>query len=182
MTEVRGKLVKPDGSAVVGASVVAHLVAPSAWLKNNAGDVVAEATTVTGSDGSWSLNLTDQTKYEMVDGFYVIREGHAAYAVSVPAAGPVDVSDIRVDPTTLTPTEPVPPSLYLARAEMGQPGGVAPLDTSGKVPATNLPVGNGGTVEGAHIWFGDGSPTVVPGAAPGDIYIDELTGIYYQLD
>lgn len=181
MTEVNGKLLKPDGTPVVGASIVAHLVAPSTWLADNKGDVVAWATTSSGSDGTWTLDLTPQTAYEAVSGYYVVREGSKAYAVSVPVNGPVDVSDIQVDPTTLDPKAPDAPALFISRAELGQPGGAAPLDTSGKVPATNLPVGNGGTVDGAHIWFGDGSPTTVLGAAPGDIYIDRVTGTYYQL-
>jgi hypothetical protein len=30
-------------------------------------------------------------------------------------------------------------------------------------------------------WHGDGPPGVVVGAAPGDFYVDDLTGNYYRL-
>jgi hypothetical protein len=31
------------------------------------------------------------------------------------------------------------------------------------------------------IWHGDGAPTLIPGASPGDLYIDDVTGDMYQL-
>lgn len=36
------------------------------------------------------------------------------------------------------------------------------------------------TADGQRVWIGEGVPDVVPGASPGDLYLDE-TGTLYRL-
>lgn len=38
------------------------------------------------------------------------------------------------------------------------------------------------TPDGHRVWVGDGAPTVVFGAAVGDLYMDSATGMLYRLD
>jgi hypothetical protein len=36
--------------------------------------------------------------------------------------------------------------------------------------------------DGTFVWVGEGEPTIVPGAAPGNLYLDDLSGTLYRLD
>lgn len=37
------------------------------------------------------------------------------------------------------------------------------------------------TADGQRVWIGEGVPDVVPGASPGDLFLDENTGELYRL-
>ena len=36
--------------------------------------------------------------------------------------------------------------------------------------------------DGTFVWVGEGEPTIVPGAALGNLYLDDLSGTVYRLD
>lgn len=38
------------------------------------------------------------------------------------------------------------------------------------------------SADGQRVWVGEGSPTVIPGASPNDLYLDEDTGVLYRLE
>ena len=61
----------------------------------------------------------------------------------------------------------------------GPPGPVGPEGEDGD-PGDPGPVGPPG--RSPMIFHGDGTPTVIPGAQSGDLYINDLTGDMYQLE
>lgn len=107
--------------------------------------------TFTGADGSWELNLRPTAGTGAAIRIRVWDTATMYVDVPAPIPGgagdttPIDVETILVDPDTLDPQDPDPPSLYLTRAERGRPGGVASLGTDGKVPASQLPPSGGGS-------------------------------------
>jgi hypothetical protein len=144
VTVVRSRLETPAGRPVAGSRVTARLVAPATWLADHTGEIVGSAATVTDAAGAWSLDLTPQVEIAATGTYYEVWAGGDVVFAVVPAVGPVELANILVDPATLNPQPPAAPSLYLARAERGQPGGVASLGADGKVPAGQLPAGGGG--------------------------------------
>lgn len=81
--------------------------------------------------------------------------------ITVTAATPVSVAVTGTDPQTVTVVGGVP-------GPPGQPG------PPGGPPG---PVGPAGQPR----WSGQGPPSVIVGAAPGDDYLDETTGTIYRL-
>lgn len=96
MTVVRNTLRDSAGGPVVGAVVQAALVG-SGFLLDGSAEVVRSVSTASGSDGSWSLDLTPQSGLEG-SSYYVVREDGRVYTVTVPDAGPADLRDCLVDP------------------------------------------------------------------------------------
>lgn len=89
---------------------------------------------------------------------------------------PIDLADVQTVPV-------VPDSdgheVAIPWSMRGLPGGVAPLDSVGKIAAQFLPASAGGMV---GWWEGDGPPPlVIPGAAPGDMYYDRVGNTFSQL-
>jgi hypothetical protein len=97
MTVVQNTLKDGAGGPVVGAVIQAALVG-SGFLLDGSSQIVRSVSTVSGSDGSWSLNLTAQSLLEG-SSYYVIREDGRAYTATIPvSATPVDLRDCLVDP------------------------------------------------------------------------------------
>jgi len=184
MTRVYGVALDPESSSpLVGRLVTVALFPKSA---HPAPDPIAGGVdrAVTGSDGTWELNLRPTAGTGVAMRIRVWE--HATYYVDVPEAvgdDGVDVESILVDPGSLDPSTPPSPSLYLTRAERGAANGVASLDSAGKVPSVQLPPGQGGDENPVVDWFtGHGPPTgTITGAALGDMYQDLDTGLLYQL-
>ncbi len=96
MTVVRNTLRDGAAGPVVGAVIQAALVG-SGFLTDGSAQVIRSVSTVSGSDGSWSLDLTAQSLLESPS-YYVLREDGKTYTLTVPDAGPVDLRDALVDP------------------------------------------------------------------------------------
>jgi hypothetical protein len=128
-------------------AVTGKLLGPSGWLADHTGTIITDSETVSDADGLVQLQLTPQTEIATAGTCYEIQiaDTWARYYCVVPVSNtPVQLADILVDPATLEPVPAQTPTLWLARAELGQPGGVAPLDDDGLVPAEHLPAGGGG--------------------------------------
>lgn len=67
------------------------------------------------------------------------------------------------------------PAVTLERVHTG-----APVALSGVLVAEAVQTMT--TAEGLRVWVGQQQPTVVVGAAVGDLYIDAITGLLYRLD
>ncbi|MBA0126272.1 hypothetical protein H0B56_12040 [Haloechinothrix sp. YIM 98757] len=139
MTEVRSHLLRPDGTPIAGQQVTIHLEG-APWLDDATGQLMQAVHVVTDDDGQWSVDLTPQSEIEVTDTYYEVREHrHATSYCVVPDNGPVWLRDIIVDPDTLDPADPSADSLYVPRTEVGEPDGVAPLDSDGVLPPEHLP-------------------------------------------
>ena len=71
---------------------------------------------------------------------------------------------------------------WVSRTEVGAPGGVAPLDASGVVPARHLPPtgGDGGGGVYPPTVFGYGPPPADMTLLPGQIYLDQTSFLVYR--
>lgn len=144
---VRHQLISASQEPVVGRTVTGELVTTSPWLADGTASIVTSDTATSGNDGWFELKLVPQVELGAVGSHYRIRiaESWTTYHCVVPAStDPVQLGDILVDPDTLDPLPPEVASLYLARAELGLPGGPVPLGQDGKISATYLPAGSGG--------------------------------------
>src|SRR3954471_3320638 len=99
MTVVRNTIRDGAAGPVVGAVIQAALVG-SGFLVDGSAQVVRSVSTVSGSDGSWSLNLTAQSLLE-APSYYVVREDGKVYTLTVPDVGPVHLRDCLVDPPVI---------------------------------------------------------------------------------
>lgn len=110
MTVVRSRVVDILGLPVPGKQVTARLRSPSRWLSDGSALVVEAARATTDDDGYWEMDLTPQSRFEAGRSFYsfFIPGQDKQYAV-VPDAGPVELHDILVDPTSLDPVPGCPP-------------------------------------------------------------------------
>lgn len=137
----------------------------------------------TDADGRWELDLHQTDNIANV--YYRIRIWqYGTFWVDVPAP-PGDNSPVSVDTIGIPmPAPPDPPSTvpgsFVLRSELAKPGGVATLDSAGILTLSQRPSG-GGTGETVDWFFGDGPPSVVPGAGLNDLYVDRLTGDLYKL-
>jgi hypothetical protein len=79
------------------------------------------------------------------------------------------------NPVAVSATNPLPLAGAISDAALGQPNGVATLDASGKVPASQLPVGD---VTYLGNWNATtNTPTLADGVgAAGDLYICDVAG------
>jgi hypothetical protein len=132
---------------VSGRTVTGRLRGPDGWLTDHTGAIITDSKTTSGEDGQVQLQLTPQAEIAATGTCYEIHiaDTFARFYCVVPvSASPVQLADILVDPDTLEPVSADTVPLWLTRAELGQPGGVAPLDDDGLVPAEHLPAGSGG--------------------------------------
>ena len=86
MTWVKSRLVLPDGSPVRGAEVTATVMTGPNWLHDD-GRTIGNATTHTGRDGMWFLNLMPYTQVEPPTDahmYYQVNEGGQAWNIRVP--------------------------------------------------------------------------------------------------
>jgi hypothetical protein len=94
---------------------------------------------------------------------------------------PVDTSLGTIDLADVIPV-PMPGPTGIPSvpwSAVGAPGGVAPLDGTGRVPAIYLPPLTGELITW---WSGTGPPgPAIPGAAVGDMYFDTVGHWLYQL-
>ncbi len=89
----------------------------------------------------------------------------------------VDAIEVPLEPETVVVTDDAPAQIVVAETGVaGPPGSQGPQGSQGAAG----PQGPQGPV-GHNRWYGDGPPVVVIGAAPGDEYVDELTGDLYVL-
>lgn len=122
------------------------------WLSNKTGEIIDVDTEESDDTGLVSFTLTPNSEIAGPDSHYTFRIAGTDVArtfIAPVSATPVKLVDCLVDETTLDPTDPNLPSLYLARAERGAVNGVAPLGADGKVPAANLPEASGGSTPDA---------------------------------
>jgi hypothetical protein len=184
MTRVFGfALDAESGAALVGCEVVAQI--------NPRGSTVPPITSgtdrfVTGADGRWELNLPPTAGSGLT---IKIREWlNRTFFIDVPTApigdAAINVQELIVDPDGTLP--PDPESLFVTRAELGEPDGVAQLGGDGKLKFEQRPPGggSGGTDPDPVVdWFhGFGAPSgTIVGAGLGDMYVDMNTGLLYQL-
>lgn len=178
---VRHRLLAADRDPVIGRTVTAELITPTPWLADGTASIVAVAKEVSGNDGWVDLPLGPQaeqatpgTHYRItIDGSWVTY-----YCVVPVTAGPVLLVNILVDPDSLEPVEPALAAKWLARAELGQPGGVAPLNNAGVVPAEHLPPAGGGAVDSVN---GQTGEVVLDAADVGALTQDEADALYMPI-
>jgi hypothetical protein len=161
MTRVHGVALDPEsGEAIIGRMVTATLWPPGSVVPPITGGVDV---TVTDDVGSWQLTLPPTAGYGVAMKIRIWRLATLYAVVPVAPTGntPVQVTDYLVDPDTLDPIE-LSPSLYLTRAELGEPGGAARLGLDGKVPASELPApGEGGGFISLGFVYEVNDPTTV---------------------
>ena len=183
MTRVFGYARDPEsGAPLVGCEVTASIYPRGAAVSSIEG---GSDRYVTSTDGRWELALapTAGTGATMK-----IREWlNRSFYIDVPAPAegdpPINVTELIVDPGTGEP--PVGgETLYVTRAELGIPDGVATLGFDGNLTFDQRPPGSGGADEDPVVdWFsGHGPPTgTIAGAALGDMYLNLDNGLLYQL-
>jgi hypothetical protein len=133
---------------VAGRTVTGKLRGPDGgWLADHTGTIITDSKAISAEDGTVQLQLTPQAEIAATGTCYEIRiaDTFARFYCVVPVSpSPVQLADILIDPDTLEPVSADIAPLWLTRAELGQPGGVAPLDDDGLVPPEHLPAGGGG--------------------------------------
>lgn len=139
MTHVYGYARDPEtGDPVAGVQVDASIYPRGSAVFPPVDGGIDHA--VTGMDGRWELVLppTDGSDATIRVREWLLRTMY----LGVPDVGgdltPIDVETILVEPGTGAPPEQA--SQYLTRAELGQVGGVAQLDSGGKIPLSQLPL------------------------------------------
>lgn len=174
MTRVYGFATNP--SPLVGVLVYASLVPDDVLPPPPAPEVDQD---ITAADGRWELDLRPTTQAANV--YWRIRVWQfGTFWVDVPdSADLILVDNILVAQPDPPNPPPQAPGAFVMRTELAKPGGVATLDTAGILAPGQRPSGSGG--DGTDWFFGDGPPTVVPGAGVNDVYVDRLTGDLYKL-
>lgn len=93
------------------------------------------------------------------------------------------IPDMRLGCTArvVTVHPPLPPVARVRPPALGERVAVPVYGPEGRVgpPGPEGPPGVPGT--GPTWWFGHGPPDVIPGSKPGDRYLDEDTGIIWEL-
>lgn len=144
---VRHRLVTPGGTPVAARSVTAELITTAPLLADGSGSIVVAAADASDNNGWVDLPLVPQAELAAIGSHYrvTVADTWITYYCVVPAgATPVLLADILVDPASLEPLPPQAATLYLARAELGLPGGPVPLAGDGKIDGRYLPAGSGG--------------------------------------
>ena len=86
-----------------------------------------------------------------------------------------------VGPTGATgPAGPTGPAVEVDLQALQDALGPLLLGSVGGGVGATGPTGPAGK-DGARWWFGDGPPGAVAGSQPGDVYVDSLSGTFYQL-
>lgn len=149
MTRIYGYALDPES----GAPQPRRQVKAALWPVTRAtlqGPVADGADHVNSdTDGRWELNLLPTAgsgrviRLRCTGLFLVYVDIPVAVTGGAGDLTAIDVSTLLVDPTTLDPI-PNDPSVYLPRAELGQPNGVATLGADGKLTFAQRPPGSGG--------------------------------------
>lgn len=150
---VRHRLLTPGGTPVAARTVTAELITPSPLLADGSGSIVVAATDVSDNIGWVDLPLIPQSELGAVGSHYriTVAETWITYYCVVPAGvTPILLGNILVDPDSLDPLPPQTAALYLARAELGLPGGPVPLGDDGKIASQYLPPVGGGAVDSVN--------------------------------
>lgn len=127
MTVVHGVARDPENNTISGAPVAARLVAASPALLAG-GEVVGPAITSTGTFGAWSLDLIPIEALVVSEGaYYVLLVGDDLYKITVPSSGPVEITDVLVEPGPL-PATGVSLATFLAFAAKHPPGVILEFD------------------------------------------------------
>jgi hypothetical protein len=144
---VQFKVLNAARQPVPGRTVTGDLVGPDGWLVDDTGTIITASNAISDDTGLVQLQLTAQAEIATPGTCYQISvaDSWARYYCVVPASNtPVQLADILVDPNTLDPVPTEQPTVWLARTELGQPGGPVPLGVDGKIAAEYLPAGSGG--------------------------------------
>lgn len=141
-------VVKSRIATVANATVTARLLSRTNWTTDHS-EWVTHVTATTDAEGDWQMDLQPQSTFEDVTSVWLIRHPYGQHLCVVPDAGPVWLDDIEITDRG-EPTEETA-SLYVAKSQLGQPGGPATLGLDGKVPTAQLPVGGGGSVPDATV-------------------------------
>lgn len=159
----------PTGRGVAGLTVRAQLRASTQWLADRTGRVVTAASTVTGVDGTWTLDLLPTGVYEDTGAAYQVTVGITMIGlIGVPAGpGPYRLRDlILAAPAPSTAPSPALISPDVNNQLVLHPNGLY------------IDVGASGT-PGQPRFYGTGLPGLNPLAAIGDLYLDTATGTMY---
>lgn len=104
MTTITGKLQAADRSAIDGQEVRARLIAASSALAGG-GEIVQQAVTVSGADGTWQLELTPTSDLAIPGGaYYAVTSGMEQWNINVPAEGSHPVGNVLIVPGPLPNT------------------------------------------------------------------------------
>lgn len=148
----RDVLHKPQLPGGGGARTMrAELVATNPWTSDATATVLGSEDFEPDAAGLVTMKLRPNAEMAQADTYYRVRIARSEivyFAVVPSSAGPFQLVNILVDPTTLNPVNPLLPALYQATAQKGQANGYASLDGSGKVPAAQLPASSGGGLQG----------------------------------
>jgi hypothetical protein len=178
VTVTNGPLIDPQGRPFHRAPVTITAIVPSnPFLLNGSGSVLGRTVTDTETDGVWRATLIPTSQYGRADAYYLADEtqvGGTAWPFRVPdSGGPYRLEELLI-------------------AELPKGDGYAAVNTfaalsdvnsAGKAAGRLLAVGSDGrigfypptiAVPPPTYWHGSGPPpAVIPGAAPGDVYIDD---------
>lgn len=89
-----------------------------------------------------------------------------------------DDSDLEVDAPVVFPPLVLGPPVVVSDLMLKPPvdlDGTVQVGTAVRLPVLTF------SADGQRTWVGQGEPDVVPGASPGDLYLDEDTGTLYRL-
>ena len=103
-----------------------------------------------------------------------VLEAPTVVVVSNTPPATVIVSDDNLDdPILIVSTAPTPTIIVSDEESVGPPG----------PPGPPGPIGPPGPGSGAGVkrWYGEGPPSVIIGASPGDEYVDTISGNLYVL-
>lgn len=139
-------VVKSRIATVANATVTARLLSRTNWTTDHS-EWVTHVTATTDNEGDWEMDLLPQSTFEDETSVWLIRHPYGQHLCVVPDAGPVWLDDIEITDRG-EPTEETA-SLFVPKSQLGQPGGPATLGVDGKVPASQLPSGGGGSVPDA---------------------------------
>lgn len=149
MTTVQNTIRDAAGSPVAGASVTIRLITGGGAGYTADGDVIGPVTLTADGTGAWSKALPPNSTISPAGTFYEVVESTPSGAsatsyFTVPASGgPYPLTGLLVG------TPPAPATQYVPVSTKGAFGGVATLDGTGQVPASqlaNAPGGSGAVV------------------------------------
>lgn len=178
VTVTNGPLVDPRGQPYHRVPIVITAVVPlNPFLLNGAGSVLGRTVTDTETDGVWRASLIPTSAYDRLDAYYLVDEtqaGGTRWPFRVPdSGGPYRLEELLI-------------------AELPKGDGYGAVNTFSALSDVNpagreggdlVAVGSDGrlgfyrpteVIPPPTYWHGHGPPPdVIPGAAPGDVYIDD---------
>jgi hypothetical protein len=143
VTLVAGYALDPESSAPLAGREVTAVLLPAGSSVSPIDGGTDRAFSAT--DGRWELNLPPTAG---TGSYYRVREWlNRTYYIDVPDSTHIeDVTTLVIDPGTGQPPPPNDP-LYVTRAELGQPSGVATLGSDGKLALDQRPAGSGSATD-----------------------------------